>query len=130
MKRTVWCGAALAFLPVLLPAACGARELRNPVRLTLINRTGAPVTGVLLRFDRDLAAADRVSAQGPADLELRLAPADTLRISGGELLPGSAATYLVRGKDGPPRLLEGRWLIGGRLGRPLDRAEWRERSGD
>jgi len=95
------------------------------VRLTLRNRTGTPVTGVLLRFDREIATVDPV---GPAEAgdgdafvfarrRLRHHPADTLRLDRGVLAPGETVSYRIAGRDGPPRVLEARWLVGdGRYG--------------
>lgn len=116
--------------PLAWGTGCAGTRLRNPVRLTLRNRTGAPVTGVLLRFDREIATVDvaRVSGSGStgagdgdasvfARRRLRHHPADTLRLDRGVLAPGEAVSYRIAGRDGPPRVLEARWLVGeGRYG--------------
>ncbi len=115
-------GRADLLLAILL-AACSARELKNPVRLTLTNRSGKTVTGALLRFDRELTRVDLVSDTGFARLKLRLAPANTLRLEDGALPPGGRATYEIFGLGGPPRLREARWLVHGRLGPRLTKDE-------
>jgi len=104
-------------------AGCGGggRGNRNPTRLVLTNRTGAPVQGAVLRFDREILRVDRAGG-GPrvfSRVRLRMARADTLRLGGGSLPPGARVRYELAGAGGAPRLLEGRWLTGGRLGPPL-----------
>ena len=116
-------GKAAALL-ALVASSCSARELKNPVRLTLTNRSGKTVTGVILRFDRELTRAERTSANGFISIKLRLAPSDTLRLEGGRLQPGGRTVYQVEGKDGPARPLDGRWLIDGRLGPLLTKDEF------
>lgn len=102
----------------LVVGACAGVGRRNPIDLELENRTGGPVEGALLRFDRDLATVDRL--EGPfASAELRLAQADTVRLTGGVLPDGSAAVYWIAGRDGAPRLLDARWIVDGRLGRRI-----------
>ena len=106
-----------------MAAGCGGggRCNRNPVRLVLTNRTGEPVQGVVLRFDRELLRVDRVGtgARVFSRVRLRMARADTLRLGGGSLAPGARVRYELTGAGGAPRLLEGRWLAGGRIGPPL-----------
>lgn len=102
-----------------LPACAGPRELQNPVRLTLTNRSGRPVTGVMVRFDREISRADRVGEAGFARLTLRLSPADTLRAEEGRLPDGEAIALSVLGRGGPPRVREGRWIVEGRWGPKL-----------
>ncbi len=108
----------------ILLAACSARELKNPVRLTLTNKSGKTVTGALLRFDRELTRVDLVSDAGFARLKLRIAPANTLRAERGVLRPDGRAVYEVTGEGGPPRILDGRWLIEGRLGPLMTKDEF------
>jgi hypothetical protein len=118
----------LSLIAVLL-AACAGPEPANPVRLTLTNRTGGFVTGALLRFDREIAGADRISTWAFDKTSLRLSPANTLRMEGGRLLPGQGVTYDVTGVEGPPRLLAARWIVDdpGRLGPELSEEEIRSR---
>ena len=115
--------APLRLLPALM-GACSARELENPVRLTLTNHSERTVTGALLRFDRDLSRVDRVSSGGFSTLKLRLAPANALRLEGGSLRPGERAVYELEGDGGPPRPLDGRWLVHGRLGARMMKDEF------
>lgn len=105
----------------LLSAGCGAppKAPANPARITLENRSGTAVTGVLLRFDREIERADPVGERVFERLTLRLAPADTLRIEGGRLGAEQRVTFSVKGIDGPPRVVEGRWIIDGRWGPAL-----------
>ncbi|MEE8105600.1 MAG: hypothetical protein V3T86_08720 [Planctomycetota bacterium] len=95
------------------------------VTIELFNRSGSPVTGALMRFDRELKRVDRSSSRGFPDVDLRMSPADTLRLSGGTLQPGETAHYEVEGVDGPPQLLEGRWIEGDAAGREFGRGEFR-----
>ncbi len=114
------CRAALALLLAVMPTAvvvvaCAGPRLANPVRLTLRNRTGASVAGVLIRFDREIATVDATDGDVLAFRRRRLRhhPADTLRLDQGTLSSGEAVSYVVAGRSGPPRVLEARWLIGG-----------------
>jgi len=127
--RTRVAGRLLLLLLLLLPAVagCGARELKNPVRLTLTNRSGGVVTGAVLRFDRELARVDRVSGDGFADTRLRTSPANTLRLEGGVVGPSQAVVYELTGRDGPPVLEEGRWLVRGTVGPRITDEEVRVR---
>jgi hypothetical protein len=84
--------------------------------MTLVNRTGGEVTGAWLRFDREIASVDVVGEAAFADARLRISPADTLRLGGGRLGPGGRVRYELAGVGGPPRLLEGRWLVDGAFG--------------
>ena len=99
-------------------AACrGAPDPGDPLELTLVNRTGGPVAGALLRFDGPLSRVDRLSRDGFSEIRLRVAPADTVRLEGGRLEPAQAATYEIAGVEGPPRLLDARWILeGDRMG--------------
>jgi hypothetical protein len=109
----------LCVLCVFFLPACSSppKELGNPVRLTLKNRTNRSVTGVLLRFDREIKRVDNVSTtRALTRLTLRTAPADTLRAEGGSLQPGAEVVFEVLGRDGPPRPVEGRWIIAGSYG--------------
>ena len=117
-------GAALA----VVVAACSSAPPPpppNPIRLTIVNRNQENVTGALLRFDRELRRVDRVSSLGIADIQLRLAPADTVRVEGEPLVTGGRSSYRIEGRDGSPRLVEARWLLDGRLGPVIDPDEIR-----
>jgi hypothetical protein len=116
-----------AVLAMLLVAACGStpEPPPNPIRLTIVNRHEENVTGALLRFDRELLRVDRVSTMGFREIQLRLAPADTVRVEGEPLVTGGRSSYRIEGRDGSPRLLEARWLLDGRLGPVIDPGEIR-----
>ena len=114
-----------ALAAVCAGPGCQSIGTSNPVRITLVNRSGAPVTGALLRFDRDIHRVDRLSRRGFEGARLRLDPPDTLRLEGGELEIEEAVTYEVIGVDGPPVLLEGRWLVDGEFGPKLTEREIR-----
>ncbi|MHC4548099.1 MAG: hypothetical protein ACYTEZ_04915 [Planctomycetota bacterium] len=117
----------LPLAPYLLLAACGGREPpRNPAQLTLVNRTGSPVHGAVLRFDRELARVDPIET-GFERARLRLHPADTLYLEGGRLPFRAEATYEVAGKGGAPLLLDGVWLVNGKRGPRLKENEARLR---
>ena len=77
------------------------------------------MTGVLLRFDREIERADPIGERRFEELTLRIVPADTLRAEGGRLPVGERAVFAVRGVGGPPRLVEGRWIVDGRWGLAL-----------
>jgi hypothetical protein len=112
---------------LLLASGCGGgdRKLnKNPVRLTLTNRSGRDATGVMLRFDREIARADRIGDGGFFTLTLRLAPADALRAEGGTLKRGERMVLEVLGRGGPPRVLEGRWITDGKWGATLGPEEF------
>ena len=65
-----------ALFAVLASTACGGRELNNPVELTLTNRTGRFVTGVLIRFDRPVERVDRLGRARFGSARLRTAAPD------------------------------------------------------
>ena len=119
----------VAALCLVLCAACVLKKKKPPdavVQFELFNSGGRTVTGALLRFDRELEGADHISEHGFSSLTLRMTPADTLRLENGKLYAGQGAHYKVRGVDGPPQLVEGRWIIDGRLDRKLERGEYDE----
>ncbi|MGH7162203.1 MAG: hypothetical protein ACREID_01865 [Planctomycetota bacterium] len=113
---------------LLVGSACALR--RGPpkepvVVVTVTNRTGGAVHGVVIRFDRELGRADPVSGLAFPRVDLRLAPADTLRLSGAVLPPGASACYRVHGASGRPLPLEGRWILERGATRPLGAGEVR-----
>ena len=91
--------------------------------MTLTNRTGRPVTGALLRFDRELVTIDAVSKRRFSRHELRMSPADTLSLQGGTLERGARVAYALTGANGTPALLEGRWLVDGKVGPRFGKGE-------
>jgi len=96
----------------------------STISIELFNRSGAPVSGALMRFDRELKRVDRSSSNGFPDVDLRMSPADTLRLSGGTLQPGETVHYEIEGVGGPPQLVEGRWIEGDAAGREFGRGEF------
>jgi hypothetical protein len=101
----------------------GTRQLNNPVRLTLVNRTGGDVTGAWLRFDREIASFDRLGERRFDRARLRIRPADTLNLGDGRLGPGESVSYEIAGVGGPPRVVEGRWLVEGAIGSAITDAD-------
>ena len=118
----------IAALALFGMSGCALNTSRDAVNSTisieLFNRSGAPVSGALMRFDRELKRVDRSSSNGFPDVDLRMSPADTLRLSGGTLHPGETAHYEVEGVGGPPQLVEGRWIDGDAAGREFERGEF------
>jgi hypothetical protein len=120
---------ALALATLAICAGCVLKKKPPPeavVQFELFNGGGRTVTGAVLRFDRELESADHISGHGFDSITLRMTPADTLRLEDGRLYRGQRAHYRVRGVDGPPKLVEGRWIVDGRLDRKLERGEYDE----
>jgi len=117
---------SLAGLFFCLLAGCGggpAAARANPARLRLVNRTGAVVQGVVVRFDREVVRVDFVVGTAFPEVRLRLDPPDTVRLAGGRMVPDGATVWRVAGKVGAPAVVEARWIVDGRLGPRLGDAE-------
>ena len=62
-----------------------------------------------------------------ARARLRIRPADTLNLGDGRLGPGESVSYEIAGVGGPPRVVEGRWLVDGAIGPAITDADLRLR---
>lgn len=113
-------------LAALLLAACSSIKVtapKNPIRLTLTNKTEKVVDGAVLRFNRDLLRADLLTLGGFQTLEVRIAPANVVVAKGGQLGPGDSVTMELAGLGGPPEPEGGRWFIGGMMGPNIRKSE-------